>query len=88
MATTKTKNVEIAVRDPANAQRFITEMKDIEVVTVNVRLHDTVLAGRVFNDLVCGGVFFKPGEVKSLEISAPEAARIRARRDGPWELVP
>lgn len=85
---TKVKNVEVAKRDPNNAQRFITAMEDIEVVRVNVRLHDTVVAGRVFTDLACGGVFFKPGEVKNLEISAAEAARIRIRRDGPWTIVP
>ena len=75
-------------RDPNNAQRFITAMEDIEVVRVNVRLHDTVVAGRVFTDVVCGGVFFNPGEIKSLEISAPEAEHIRERRDGAWEILP
>lgn len=90
MATaTKTKNVEMAKRDPNNSTRFITEMKDMPVVQVKVRLRDTVVAGRVFTDVALDdGVFFNPGETKTLEISEPEAARIRARREGPWELVP
>ena len=88
MATTKFKSVEMAKPDPANATRFVTEMKDVEVVRINVRLRDTVVAGRVFTDVACGGVFFKPGEVKSLEITAVEATRIRNRREGPWEIVP
>ena len=55
-----------------------TAMKDIEVVRVNVRnCDDRWSHGRVFNDVVCGGVYFEPGETKSLEISEPEAAGIR-----------
>lgn len=88
MATTKTKNVELAVRDVNNGTRFVTEMKDIEVVRVNIRNCDPAHNGRVFTDVVCGGVFFNTGEVKSLEISAPEAEHIRNRRGGAWEIVP
>lgn len=83
-----TKNVEMARRDPANAQRFVSEMVDVEVVRVNIKNCDPAINGRVFTDVVSGGVWFATGETKTLEISEPEAARIRARRGGAWEIVP
>ena len=83
-----TKNVEMARRDPANAQRFVSEMVDVEVVRVNIKNCDPAINGHVFNDVVCGAVWFATGETKVLEISKPEADCIRARRNGSWELVP
>ena len=41
-----TKTVDMAVRDPANAQRFVTESTPIEVVKVSVRNRDKRPAGR------------------------------------------
>lgn len=83
-----TKNVEMARRDPANAQRFVSEMVDVEVVRVNIKNCDPAINGRVFTDVVSGGVWFATGETKSLEVSEAAVAEIRARRGGAWELVP
>ena len=63
---TKMKNVEMARRDPANATRFVTEMKDIEVVRVNIKNCDPAINGHVFNDVVSGAVWFATGETKTL----------------------
>jgi hypothetical protein len=84
---TKTKTVEMAVRDPANAMRFVTEMVDVAIVRVNVRNLDPAHNGRVFNDVIGGEVKFAPDEVKTLDISEPLAAQIKSRRGGPWELT-
>lgn len=83
-----TKTVEMATRDPANAQRFVSEMVEVEIVRVNIRNRDRYARnGRTFSDVICGEVKFKPGEVKTLEISQALATELRNRRDPTWELT-
>ena len=83
-----TKTVEMAQRDPANAQRFVSEMVEVEIVRVNIRNRDRYARnGRTFSDVVCGEVKFKPGEVKTLEISQALATELKKRRDPAWELT-
>lgn len=86
--STKMKSVQMAVQDKANATRFVTEMKDIEVVRVKIKNCDPAINGHVFNDVVSGAVWFATGETKTLEISEPEARHIREHRDGAWTIVP
>ena len=80
-----TKTVDMAVRDPANAQRFVTESTPIEVVKVSIRNRDKRPAGRELNDVVCGQIKFRAGQTKTLEVSAALAAELKARKDPSWE---
>jgi hypothetical protein len=83
-----TKTVEMATRDPANAQRFVSEMVEVEIVRVNIRNRDRYARnGRTFSDVICGEVKFKLGEVKTLEISQALATELKKRRDPAWELT-
>jgi len=83
-----TKTVEMAVRNPQTKQLIVDEV-EVQTVTVNVRnrdLHRT--GGHVFNDVALpDGVYFRPGDVKALEISEAEATRLKQRRDPVWELT-
>ena len=80
-----TKTVDMAKRDPANAQRSSGEYPS--VVKVSIRNRDRRPAGRSFNDVISGQVKFRPGQVKTLEVSAAFAAELKARKDPSWELV-
>lgn len=82
-----TKTVDMAVRDPANAQRFVTESTPVDIVKVSVRNRDKRPAGRELNDVISGRVLFRAGQVKTLEVSAAFAAELKARKDPSWELV-
>ena len=82
-----TKTVDMAVRDPANAQRFVTESTPVQVVKVSIRNRDKRPAGRVLNDIISGQIPFRAGQVKTLEVSAAFAAELKARKDPSWELV-
>ena len=55
-------------------------VEEVEIVRVNIRNRDPRSGGHVFNSVICGEVKFKPGEVKTLEISEPEAAEIKRNR--------
>jgi hypothetical protein len=82
------KQVEMAVRDPANAQRFVTEMTEVQTVRVNVRNADSYYRrGRSLSDVISGAVHFRPGEVKTLEISEALATKIRRHEEPPWQLT-
>jgi hypothetical protein len=83
-----TKKVEMAVRDPKTKKLVVDEV-EVQTVTVNVRNRDLRRSGggHVFNDVICGEVKFKPGEIKTLEISEAEVAEIKRRRNGAWELT-
>jgi hypothetical protein len=82
-----TKLVEMAVRDPKTKKLIVDEV-EVEVVTVNVRNRDLRRrGGHVYTSVVSDMTFFKPGEVKTLEISADEVAEIKRHRNGPWEIV-
>jgi hypothetical protein len=81
------KRVEMAVRDAKTKQLVVDEV-EVEVVTVNVRNRDLrQRGGHVYTSLVSDMTFFKPGQVKTLQISEAEAAEIKRRRNGPWELT-
>jgi hypothetical protein len=82
-----TKLVEMAVHDP-QTKKLITQMTEVPTVVVNIRNKDRYAAGRVFTD-VCldNGVLFKPGAVKTLEISQALATELKKRRDPAWELT-
>jgi hypothetical protein len=82
-----TKKVEMAVRDPKSKQLVVDEV-EVECVTVNIRNRDLrQRGGHVYTSLVSDMTFFKPGEVKTLEISADEVAEIKRHKNGAWELV-
>ena len=49
-----TKTVEMAKRDPANAQRFVSEVTEVEIVKVTIRNRDRRPAGRILNDVIAG----------------------------------
>jgi hypothetical protein len=83
-----TKTVEMAKRDPANAQRFVSEATEVEVIKVSIRNRDRRPAGRILNDVISGQVKFRPGQVKTLEVSQALATELKARKDPSWELVP
>jgi hypothetical protein len=78
----------MAVKDPKTKKLVVDEV-EIEVVTVNIRNRDLrQRGGHVYTSLVADSMtFFKPGEVKTLQISADEVAEIRRHRNGAWELV-
>jgi hypothetical protein len=85
--TMATKKVEMAVRDPKTKKLVVDEV-EVQTVTVNVRNRDLRRSGgHVFNSIICGEVKFKPGEIKTLEISEAEVAEIKSRRNGAWELT-
>jgi hypothetical protein len=81
-----TKLVEMAVRDPKTKKLVVDEV-EVQIVRVNVRNRDRRSGGHVFNDVISGPVYFKPGEVKTLEISEAEAIRLKERKDATWELT-
>src|SRR5262245_27847942 len=82
-----TKRVEMAVRDP-NTKKLVVDEVEVETVTVHVRNCDRRSGGHIFNDVVLPeGVFFRPGETKTLEISEAAAAEIKRRRNGVWEIT-
>jgi hypothetical protein len=81
------KKVEMAVRDPKTKKSVVDEV-EVEVVTVTIRNRDLrQRGGHVYTSLVSGMTVFKPGEVKTLEISEDEVAEIKRHRNGAWELV-
>ena len=82
-----TKTVEMAKRDPANAMRFVSEETEVQIVKVSIRNRDKRPAGRMLNDIISGQIKFKPGQVRTLEVSAAFAAELKARKDLSWELV-
>jgi hypothetical protein len=43
--------------------------------------------GHVYTSLVSDMTYFKPGEVKTLQISADEVAEIKRHKNGAWELT-
>jgi hypothetical protein len=81
-----TKQVEMAVRDPKTKKLVVDEV-EVQIVRVNVRNRDPRSGGHVFNDVISGPVYFKPGEVKTLEISEAEAIKLKQRKDATWELT-
>jgi hypothetical protein len=82
-----TKKVEMAIRDPRTRQLVVDEV-EVEVVRVNVRNRDLRrTGGHVLNIIICGEVYFKPGDVKTLELSKDEVAEIKRRRNGAWEIT-
>jgi hypothetical protein len=83
-----TKKVEMAVRDPKTRQLVVDEV-EVQTVRVNIRNRDLRrTGGHVFNDVALPeGVFFRPGEVKALEISEAEAARLKERKNAAFELT-
>jgi hypothetical protein len=82
-----TKQVEMAVRDPKTKKLVVDEV-EVQIVRVNVRNRDRRSGGHVFNDVALpDGVYFKPGEIKTLEISEAEAIRLKQRKDATWELT-
>lgn len=83
-----TKLVEMAKRDPANAQRFVSEGVEVQIVKASIRNRDRRPAGRILNDVISGQVKFRPGQVKTLEISEALATELKSRKDPSWELVP
>lgn len=85
MATTTT-TVEMAVRDPKTG-KLDKRIEEVAVVRISIRNRDRRPAGRTFNDVISGEVKFRPGEVKTLEVSAAMAAELRARKDRSWELT-
>jgi hypothetical protein len=77
-----TKRVEMAVKDPKTKKLVVDEV-EIEVVTVNIRNRDLrQRGGHVYTSLVSGMTYFKPDEVKTLEISADEVAEIKRHKLG------
>jgi hypothetical protein len=82
-----TKRVEMAVRDPKTKKLVVDEV-EVQIVTVNLRNRDLrQRGGHVYTSVVSDMTFFKPGEVKSLEISENEVAEIKRHPNGAWELV-
>jgi hypothetical protein len=82
-----TKTVNMAVRNPQTKQLIVDEV-EVQTVTVNVRNRDLRrTGGHVLNSLVGGEIFFRPGDVKRVELSQQEVAEIRRRRSGAWELT-
>jgi hypothetical protein len=74
----RTKKVEMAVRDPKTKKSVVDEV-EVQVVTVNVRNRDLrQRGGHVYTSLVSD---------MTLQISDTEAAEIKRRRNGAWELV-
>ena len=84
---TTTKLVEMAVHDP-QTKRLVTQMTEVPTTRVNIRNRDKYAAGRVFTD-VCleQGVSFKPGQVRTLEISQALETELKKRRDPAWEIT-
>jgi predicted secreted Zn-dependent protease len=83
-----TMMVEMATRDPANAQRFVTEMVEITTVRVNVRCVVTNSGGRIMTDVALPTpVRFRPNEVKTVEISEGYATRIRRHEEPNWAIT-
>ena len=83
----RTKKVEMAVKDPKTKKLVVDEV-EVEVVTVNIRNRDLrQRGGHVYTSIVSDMTFFKPGEVKTLQISEQEVAEIKRRRNGVWELT-
>jgi hypothetical protein len=68
---------------------LVVDEVEVEVVTVNIRNRDLrQRGGHVFNDMALpNGVYFKPGEIKTLEISEVEATKLKQRKDATWELT-
>jgi hypothetical protein len=82
-----TKLVEMAVRDPKTKKLIVDEV-EVKGVTVNIRNRDRRSGGHVLNDVMLDeGVYFRPGEVKTLKISEAMVAEIKRHRNGPWELT-
>ena len=82
-----TKRVEMAVRDPKTKKLLVDEV-EVKGVTVNIRNRDRRSGGHVLNDVMLEeGVYFRPGEVKTLQISEAMVAEIKRHRNGPWELT-
>jgi hypothetical protein len=81
-----TKQVEMAVRDPKTKKLVVDEV-EVQIVRVNVRNRDRRSGGHVFNDVISGPVYFKPGEVKTLEISKTEAIKLKERKNATFELT-
>ena len=83
----RTKKVEMAVKDPKTTKLVVDEV-EVEVVTVNIRNRDLrQRGGHVYTSLVSDMTYFKPGEVKTLQISADEVAEIKRHKNGAWELT-
>ena len=81
-----TKTVEMAVRDPQTG-KLDKAIEEVAVVRVTIRNRNRLPAGRTLNDVICGQVKFRPGQVKTLEVSQALATELKARRDPSWELV-
>jgi hypothetical protein len=82
-----TKLVEMAVHDP-KTKKLATEPVEVQTVRVNIRNRDRYSAGRIFSDLCLDElVLFKPGQVKTLEISQALATELKKRKDRVWELT-
>lgn len=82
-----TKLVEMAVHDQ-KTKRLATQPVEVQTVKVNIKNRDRYAAGRVFTDVCLDApVPFKPGQVKTLEISAALATDLKKRRDRVWELT-
>jgi hypothetical protein len=82
-----TKLVEMAVRDPKTKKLVVDEV-EVKGVRVNIRNRDRRSGGHVLNDVMLDeGVLFRPGQVKTLEVSEALVAEIKRRRNGAWELT-
>jgi hypothetical protein len=69
-------------------RRLVVDEVEVQIVRVNLRNRDLrQRGGHVYTSVVSDMTFFKPGEVKSLEISENEVAEIKRHRNGAWELV-
>ena len=80
----------MAVRDPANATNLLTEMVDVEVVRVTIKISIPRPAAAFSTMSFPARSSSHPAKVKTSEISAPVRDQILEQRDrgGMWEIMP